>query len=176
MIVDDRSIICGSANINDRSMLGKRDSELAVLIEDTEMIPSRMDGQEYMAGKLGYGLRERLFKEHLGVLHGKGEIDMMDPVCDAFYQGVVMKTATKNTDIYEKVFRCLPSDKVTSSAALHEYKKVTPLAKKNPTAAKRQLKSVRGFITWIPLDFLASENLEPNITIKEGIAPTKLWT
>ena len=62
MIVDDRSIICGSANINDRSMLGKRDSELAVLIEDTEMIPSRMNGEEYMAGKLGYGLREWLFK------------------------------------------------------------------------------------------------------------------
>lgn len=30
MIVDDNTIILGSANINDRSMLGKRDSELAV--------------------------------------------------------------------------------------------------------------------------------------------------
>ncbi|XP_071792238.1 phospholipase D1-like isoform X2 [Asterias amurensis] len=176
MIVDDRSIICGSANINDRSMLGKRDSELAVLIEDTEMIPSRMNGEEYMAGKLGYGLREWLFKEHLGVLSGKGDIDMTDPVCDAFYQGVVMNTATKNTDIYEKVFRCLPSDKVTSSAALHEYKKVPPLAKKNPAAASRQLKGIRGFITWIPLDFLKNENLEPHFMEKEGIAPSKLWT
>lgn len=33
MIVDDRVVICGSANINDRSMLGKRDSEVAVLIQ-----------------------------------------------------------------------------------------------------------------------------------------------
>lgn len=33
MIVDDRLVICGSANINDRSLLGKRDSEIAVLIE-----------------------------------------------------------------------------------------------------------------------------------------------
>ena len=30
MIVDDMFVICGSANINDRSMLGKRDSEIAV--------------------------------------------------------------------------------------------------------------------------------------------------
>lgn len=30
MIVDDLYVICGSANINDRSMLGTRDSELAV--------------------------------------------------------------------------------------------------------------------------------------------------
>lgn len=33
MIIDDRVCICGSANINDRSMLGKRDSEVAVLIQ-----------------------------------------------------------------------------------------------------------------------------------------------
>jgi phospholipase D1/2 len=31
MIIDDETIICGSANINDRSLLGDRDSELAVI-------------------------------------------------------------------------------------------------------------------------------------------------
>lgn len=31
MIVDDNIVIIGSANINDRSMLGHRDSELAVI-------------------------------------------------------------------------------------------------------------------------------------------------
>lgn len=30
MIVDDRHVICGSANINDRSMLGDRDSEICL--------------------------------------------------------------------------------------------------------------------------------------------------
>ena len=28
LIVDDRLVICGSANINDRSLLGDRDSEV----------------------------------------------------------------------------------------------------------------------------------------------------
>lgn len=37
-IVDDRLAIIGSANINDRSMRGDRDSELAAVIRDTEMI------------------------------------------------------------------------------------------------------------------------------------------
>jgi len=32
MIVDDRIVIMGSANINDRSMKGSRDSEIAVNI------------------------------------------------------------------------------------------------------------------------------------------------
>ncbi len=35
MIVDDRVAIIGSANINDRSMIGCRDSEMALRIEDT---------------------------------------------------------------------------------------------------------------------------------------------
>ncbi|KAG0272369.1 hypothetical protein BGZ95_011895 [Linnemannia exigua] len=69
MIVDDRIIICGSANINDRSQVGFRDSEIAMIIEDTDMVPSRMNGEPYQAGKLAHALRTDLFKEHLGLLH-----------------------------------------------------------------------------------------------------------
>lgn len=32
MIIDDQTVICGSANINDRSMVATRDSEIAVII------------------------------------------------------------------------------------------------------------------------------------------------
>ena len=32
MIIDDEVVLIGSANINDRSMLGKRDSELAIVV------------------------------------------------------------------------------------------------------------------------------------------------
>ena len=44
MIVDDEYVIMGSANINDRSMLGDRDSELAVFVEDENTVLSRMNG------------------------------------------------------------------------------------------------------------------------------------
>ncbi|KAI8376797.1 hypothetical protein BD560DRAFT_445548 [Blakeslea trispora] len=69
LIVDDRIVLIGSANINDRSQLGNRDSEIAMLIEDTEMIPSFMDGKEYKAAKFAHSLRMQLFKEHLGLLN-----------------------------------------------------------------------------------------------------------
>jgi phosphatidylserine/phosphatidylglycerophosphate/cardiolipin synthase-like enzyme len=46
MIVDDRIVLMGSANINDRSQLGNRDSEVAMLVEDTEMVSSFMNGKE----------------------------------------------------------------------------------------------------------------------------------
>lgn len=32
MIVDDKKTIIGSANINDRSLLGNRDSEIAICV------------------------------------------------------------------------------------------------------------------------------------------------
>lgn len=37
-VVDDRLAIIGSANINERSQRGDRDSELAAVIRDTDMI------------------------------------------------------------------------------------------------------------------------------------------
>lgn len=40
MVVDDRLAIIGSANINERSQRGDRDSELACVIRDTDMIDS----------------------------------------------------------------------------------------------------------------------------------------
>lgn len=54
--------LSGSANINDRSMLGKRDSEVAVIFEDSETMPSVMDGQDYQAGKFALQLRLECFK------------------------------------------------------------------------------------------------------------------
>jgi len=67
MVVDDRSVIIGSANINERSMLGNRDSEVAAVVTDTRMIPSYMGGEPYEVGEFAHTLRKRLMREHLGV-------------------------------------------------------------------------------------------------------------
>ena len=62
MIVDDHSVIIGSANINDRSLLGDRDSELAIVVEDTRSVSSRMNGQPFKAGAFACSLRKSLFR------------------------------------------------------------------------------------------------------------------
>ncbi|CEH19132.1 Phospholipase D1 [Ceraceosorus bombacis] len=67
MIVDDRLALIGSANINERSQRGDRDSELAVVIRDTDMIDSTMGGQAYKVGRFAHTLRMRLMREHLGI-------------------------------------------------------------------------------------------------------------
>ncbi|KAL0074116.1 hypothetical protein J3Q64DRAFT_1735116 [Phycomyces blakesleeanus] len=78
MIVDDRLVLIGSANINDRSQLGNRDSEVAMLIEDTAMVPSYMNGKEVKAAKFAHSLRMQLWKEHLGLL----EFDDWGALCN----------------------------------------------------------------------------------------------
>lgn len=51
MIVDDRVAIVGSANLNDRSMLGNRDSEIAAVVSDAERVSSKMVCQPFFLKK-----------------------------------------------------------------------------------------------------------------------------
>lgn len=81
MIVDDRIAIIGSANINERSMRGVRDSEVASMVIDKRMIDSTMDGKHYKVGHFAHSLRMRLMREHLGV-----DVDLLDLVERRFDQ------------------------------------------------------------------------------------------
>jgi len=67
MVVDDRVAIIGSANINERSLLGNRDSECAAVVRDTDTLWSRMNGKPYQVGRFPHTLRMRLMREHLGL-------------------------------------------------------------------------------------------------------------
>jgi phospholipase D1/2 len=60
LIADDRVVICGSSNLNDRSQLGSHDSELAIVMEDTRKLESTMNGQPYKAGYHAATLRRHL--------------------------------------------------------------------------------------------------------------------
>jgi phospholipase D1/2 len=68
LIVDDRVMVIGSSNLNDRSQLGNRDSEISVVIEDEDKVASLMDGKEYQAGRVVKDLRTKLWREHLGLI------------------------------------------------------------------------------------------------------------
>uniref|UniRef100_A0A673KW60 Phospholipase n=1 Tax=Sinocyclocheilus rhinocerous TaxID=307959 RepID=A0A673KW60_9TELE len=174
MIVDDCTVIIGSANINDRSMLGKRDSEMAVVVEDTEFQPSVMDGESYQAGRFALSLREECFRLVLGLLGDK--TDISDPISDRFYKEIWMVTAAKNASVYDKVFRCLPTDAVLNYKILRDYMSRPCMAAEDPAQACAELKKIRGFLVQFPLYFLSEENLFPSFNSKEGIMPIELWT
>ena len=66
MIVDDLIAICGSANINDRSMLGDRDSEICLITRGNPNLTKVIDSQETPVNEAVHNLRVNLFKEHFG--------------------------------------------------------------------------------------------------------------
>ncbi|XP_059937247.1 phospholipase D2 isoform X2 [Mesoplodon densirostris] len=174
LIADDRTVIIGSANINDRSLLGKRDSELAVLMEDTEMEASLMNGVEYQAGRFALSLRKHCFSVILGA-DARPDLDLRDPVCDDFFQSW-QDTAESNANIYEQIFRCLPSNATRSLRVLREYVAVEPLATVSPPLARSELTQVQGHLVHFPLKFLEDESLLPPLGSKEGVIPLEVWT
>uniref|UniRef100_A0A671T1L9 Phospholipase n=1 Tax=Sinocyclocheilus anshuiensis TaxID=1608454 RepID=A0A671T1L9_9TELE len=175
LIADDNTVIIGSANINDRSMLGKRDSEVAVIFEDSETTPSVMDGQEYQAGKFALQLRLECFKTILGAFNDP-TIDVSDPISNGFYKDVWMSISGRNATIYDKVFRCLPSSLVRNKQELMSFQSKPGLDKENPVKAQELLKKIRGFLVQFPLEFLCEENLMPSVGTKEAMVPTEIWT
>ncbi|XP_053861774.1 phospholipase D2 isoform X2 [Malaclemys terrapin pileata] len=175
LIADDRRVLIGSANINDRSLLGKRDSELAVLVEDAELVPSLMDGEPYQAGKFALSLRLDCFRSLLGE-SGASSLNIQDPVSDHFFHGVWKATALSNANIYDQVFRCLPTNAVPSLRALRGYAGVQNLAGVSPELARQHLAQVRGHVVQFPLRFLAEESLLPPLNSKEGMIPVEVWT
>ena len=62
MIVDDKIATIGSANINDRSFLGDRDSELNVVIEGGIQNILTFDGQPTKVSAKLHELRMKLFR------------------------------------------------------------------------------------------------------------------
>ena len=52
----------GSANINDRSQKGDGDSEIALVVEDNEILQTTMSGRPYAAAKFAATLRRRLYR------------------------------------------------------------------------------------------------------------------
>jgi phospholipase D1/2 len=135
LIADDRTVICGSANLNDRSQLGDHDSEIAVVIEDTETVDSVMGGQPYHAARFAASLRRQLFRKHLGLLpfqdwtrpdgnflplnKGPNEYDWGSPgdllvrdVLSHGFSNLWNGTASTNTAVFNRAFHCVPADNV----------------------------------------------------------------
>ncbi|KAM7485037.1 hypothetical protein LguiA_001046 [Lonicera macranthoides] len=195
MIVDDCTVLIGSANINDRSLLGSRDSEIGLLIEDKEFVDSCMGGKPYKAGKFALSLRLSLWSEHLG-LHSREIGQIGDPVIDSTYKDIWMATAKTNTAIYQDIFSCIPSDLIHSRASLRQcmshwkekYSHTTIDLGIAPgklesyqdgtlkeTDPMDRLRTVKGHLVSFPLEFMCKEDLRPVFKESEYYASPQVF-
>ncbi|WP_218565785.1 MULTISPECIES: phospholipase D-like domain-containing protein [Pseudomonas] len=117
LIADDRVAILGSANINDRSLLGSRDSELAVVVRDSTPVTLALDGvTQSQVGKAIYEFRASLWRKHFGLsLTGNSKIQPATeligcwntPAAESTWKAI-QKISTENTREYEKSFVFIP--------------------------------------------------------------------
>ncbi|KAI9253220.1 hypothetical protein BY458DRAFT_521986 [Sporodiniella umbellata] len=187
--VDDRTVICGSANLNDRSQLGNRDSEIAVIVEDEDFVESTMNGQPYKASRYALTLRNQLFREHLG-LEAFPNLEMsksnlkkysstIDPLDDNFYFNLWRKAAEKNTLIYRDLFKCVPDDTVHS---IEEHRKFVPdparimpghIAepwKFSSSEIQNKLSQIQGHLVQFPVDYMKNVNMTSSV-MQEAVPP-----
>lgn len=119
VIVDDEYIITGSANINQRSMDGARDSEIAM----GAFQPCHLSKRQPARGQI-HGFRMSLWYEHLGVLDDSftcpEKLDCIQKV---------NQIATKYWDIYssDKLEHDLPGHLLSYPIGVNEDGEVTEL-------------------------------------------------
>ncbi len=114
LIADDQVAVLGSANINDRSMLGDRDSELAAVITSRNASCVPMAGTMQSVSKEVNELRVALWRKHFGAgVPGRAANELLT---DAILQrpGVpatweaIQRRASQNSDNYDDAFWYTP--------------------------------------------------------------------
>ena len=113
LMVDDIYLVVGSANVNDRSFMGDRDSELGVLLtDDTDTVDSTMAGKSFRAGRTVRDYRLRTFRGFLGRADGTPDDDIIDPIESGFMEWT--SVAKENRRLLTAVFMHTPRDDIKS--------------------------------------------------------------
>lgn len=136
-------MICGSANINDRSQLGYHDSEIAIIIQDPTPLETTMNGKPYVVSRFAATLRREITRKHLGLIRAQDfqrpdanfepvgvpnnyelgtpeDRTVADPVSDTFLN-LWNTRARQNTEVYRKVFHVVPDDSVRNWSDYKEF-------------------------------------------------------
>jgi len=154
MIIDDEIAIIGSANINERSMNGGRDSEICAVVHDKEIIDHEMNGERHLARRFAFDMRMRLMMEHTGLPRK----DLLDPSSLTTFEQIKGRSQS-NTLIYREIFRCYPDDMVQSLSQVKQFE-----AAKSLELYDEKKALIRGHIVDYPLDFLKNESLDIKLT------------
>ncbi|KAH9260272.1 hypothetical protein BASA81_001442 [Batrachochytrium salamandrivorans] len=119
MIIDDHVAFIGSANINDRSMLGSRDTEVCLQLTDLEFDPvAKLNGEPWaLGGKFAGSLVRELLGEHFHEPTLPSEDVLMDFL---LHFDVLLGIAERNTECFEQAFHCIPSNEIKTFAQLDQ--------------------------------------------------------
>ena len=116
------------------------------VFQDTEFENGRMNDIPYNCGKFAGSLRKQLFREHLGLIWSGENIKIKDIIKKSFYRDIWRARSKENTEIFEDVFNCIPTNKVVNFTMLKQYQGETPLCIENPEEALKKIKNIKVII------------------------------
>lgn len=148
--MDDTHLLIGSANLNDRSLWGSRDSELAVYIKGEPNYPISFNGSIYNVNSKIHDFRTKIFTEHFGL--SKREVAF--PSSNYFW-AQAMNIAQVNADIFEQIFGHYPSNRYGDWSTLTARGKVET----DMDAFRSLSMHIKGHAVLYPYGFLCNENL-----------------
>jgi phospholipase D1/2 len=179
IIADGNRAIIGSANLNDRSLLGERDSEVGIILE------------EESEGMI-LGLLKDLLAEHLGIREEKlisgerKETELDEYFRRAFFQdewrnvetdvffNSVKKRAEINTKMFRELFRSIPDDDIKSTKDYIRFISESSLNKldlPDRNLLYDVLQRIRGHFAIFPLHFLENEIYQSELLSLQGFIP-----
>jgi phospholipase D1/2 len=186
LIADDRVAVLGSSNINDRSQLGDRDSELAVIIRDDAQVRAKLDGENSVpVSAVVHDLRCRLWRKIFGLMGADNPASALAAVIDKPAAPgtwkAIQELASSNAMAYQTAFPFLPRVTGKSSsiwptwnATEHKLSSFMPfnqlfwrprnIREEGVTWGAKHIGhesapiGVRGFCVALPLEWTAGEN------------------
>lgn len=149
LIVDDLYVLLGSANINDRSLLGERDSEIAVQIMDESNAlaeicePGKKAPVRLFARKLRMDIWKKLFGITGGIRPATHLQAAIEAPGDPDSWKAIQAQAEKNAAAYEAAFPFVPRNWVMTKDKGRETASIIP--NWDPTAPNPKDSRLRGF-------------------------------
>ena len=175
MVVDDRFAIVGSANVNDRSQLGNRDSELAVMVMDTDFSYEDIgciDGPTVVR-KFARELRMKVWEKIFGIT---GKVRSASNLAEAIKRPAaqksweaIRKVAERNMLLYGDAFAFIPANGrgIWPMITMNGNKRTGGLmpfddafwaSPQHSADAAQSLNVIKGYITLLPWTWTAGQN------------------
>ncbi len=156
LIVDDAEVVIGSANINDRSLNGDRDSELAVFVNDTALRESMTHGCATKVCTFGHQLRTDLWRKHLALAGNDNAVvkpasalaGLMEQPATPQTVKLIQQIAKANQAAYERTFAHVPRNKQVGDPGRKA--SIWPMVDRDPKKSEETLLNIQSYTRQMP--------------------------
>lgn len=167
IISDGLKMITGSANINDRSLLGDRDTESCIYVEDFKFNQINDLLKKLLHEHLDFK-KIKIYKKKHKQIYKLLKCNILDLSNDSIFFEI-KKIAKSNSKLYFDVFKCFSNNHVINKKIYYEIKSMKPNLK------NKKFKKIIGNLVLYPYKFLCEEEFDGGIFSLDRIIPEFIY-